>query len=47
MKGLAPTGPMFSIFKQALPYCAVMAIEIALIMVFPNLALWLPGLMIG
>ena len=46
MKGVAPPDTtMGDIYRAALPFCGLSLIAMALIMCFPALALWLPGLM--
>lgn len=46
MKGVAPPDTtMGDIYRAALPFCGLSLISMALIMAFPPLALWLPGLM--
>ena len=46
MKGVAPRGTtMGDIYRAALPFLYCDAIAMALIIVFPVIALWLPGLM--
>jgi tripartite ATP-independent transporter DctM subunit len=46
MKGLAPPGTtMGDIYKAGLPFLACDATAVALIMVFPQIALWLPSVM--
>jgi tripartite ATP-independent transporter DctM subunit len=46
MKGVAPPGTtMGDIYKAGLPFLACDAVAMALIMAFPGLVLWLPGLM--
>jgi len=46
MKGAAPHIKISDIYKAALPFLACDAIAIALIIIFPKIALWLPSLMI-
>ena len=46
MKGVAPPDTtMGDIYRAALPFCGLSLVAMALIMAFPPLALWLPGLM--
>ena len=46
MKGVAtPDTTMGDIYRAALPFCGLSLIAMALIIAFPTLALWLPGLM--
>ena len=46
MKGVAPPDTtMGDIYRAALPFLGLDLIALALIVVFPALALWLPGLM--
>jgi tripartite ATP-independent transporter DctM subunit len=46
MKGVAPPDTtMGDIYRAALPFCGLSLIAMALIMAFPAIALWLPGLM--
>ena len=47
MKGVAPPSTtMGDIYKAALPFVACDCVAVALIILFPALALWLPGLMV-
>ncbi len=47
MKGVAPPGTtMGEIFRAGLPFLGLMALAMALILVFPQIALWLPGMML-
>ena len=45
VKGIAPEIPMQTIFKGILPFCIAIAVMIALLLAFPRMALFLPGLM--
>ena len=46
MKGVAPPGTtMGDVYKAALPFIGLQIIAMALIMFFPPIALWLPGVM--
>ena len=46
MKGVAPPGvSMGDIIRAGLPFLALMAMAMALIMIFPGIALWLPSIM--
>ena len=46
MKGVAPPGvSMGDIIRVGLPFLALMAMAMALIMIFPGIALWLPSIM--
>ena len=46
MKGVAPPDTTLGdIYRAALPFCGLSLTAMALIMAFPTLALWLPGLM--
>lgn len=45
MKGVAPSGTtMGDIYKASLPFVIQQLLAMALIMIFPQIALWLPGL---
>ena len=45
MKGVTPAGTtMMDIYRAALPFVVLDVIAIAMVIVFPQLALWLPGL---
>ncbi len=47
MKGVAPPGTtMGEIFRAGLPFLGLMALAMALIIAFPQIALWLPGMML-
>jgi tripartite ATP-independent transporter DctM subunit len=45
VKGIAATVPLETIFRGALPFVISLCILVALLLLFPNLALWLPSLM--
>jgi C4-dicarboxylate transporter, DctM subunit len=45
IKGIAPDLALNDIIRGALPFVAVEAVAIALLFLFPQIALWLPGLM--
>jgi len=46
MKGVAPKGTtMEEIYKAVLPFVAIQMLAMVIIMAYPQLALWLPGLM--
>jgi C4-dicarboxylate transporter DctM subunit len=45
ISGIAPDIPLPTIFRGAAPYIAFAAIVLALIIVFPQIPLWLPSLM--
>jgi C4-dicarboxylate transporter DctM subunit len=45
VKGIAPDIPIESIFKGILPFCIAIAVMIALLLAFPQMALFLPRLM--
>jgi len=48
MKAVVPPGiTMLDIYKSIIPFVILQAIGLIIIMVFPQLATWLPGLMIG
>jgi len=48
MKGVAPPDTtMGDIYRAALPFLGCDLIVMALIIIFPQLALWLPGKIIG
>lgn len=47
MKGIAPDGvTMGDIYRSIIPFVLLQAICLAIVMIFPQLALWLPSLMI-
>jgi len=47
MKGVAPKGvTMGDIYRSIIPFVALQMVGLIIIMIFPQLALWLPGLMI-
>jgi tripartite ATP-independent transporter DctM subunit len=45
LKGVAPHVPMGEIYKSGFPFLGMNAIVMALMIVFPPISLWLPGLM--
>ena len=45
MKGVAPKGTtMGDIYRAALPFCLLSILAMAIITIFPTIALWLPSL---
>jgi len=47
LRGVAPKGvTMGDIYRSVIPFVIIQAVGLAIIMVFPRLALWLPGMMI-
>ena len=44
IKGIAPESPLETIFKGILPFTIAVLICIAIVLYFPQLSLWLPGL---
>jgi len=48
MKGVVPPGvTMGDIYKSVIPFVALQAIGLIIIMIFPQIATWLPGMMLG
>ena len=47
VQGIAPDVPLRDILAGALPYVAVLGIGIAVLAIFPGLATWLPGQVLG
>ncbi len=48
LRGVAPKEiPMSDIFKSALPFLAIQLLGLILLMIFPQLILWLPGIVYG
>ena len=45
MKGIAPDIPMGDIYRGVLPFVLCLVIGLALVVIFPQIALWLPGRM--
>jgi len=45
MKGIRPDMPMIDLYKSVIAFVPLQATGLAIIMVFPQLALWLPGLL--
>jgi TRAP-type mannitol/chloroaromatic compound transport system permease large subunit len=46
MKGIAPPDTMMSeVYKAAVPFILIDLVAILLVMIFPIIALWLPGFM--
>jgi TRAP-type C4-dicarboxylate transport system permease large subunit len=45
VKGIAPDIPMQTIYKGVLPFVIAVAVMMALLVAFPRMALFLPGLM--
>lgn len=44
IKGVAPDVPLESIFRGIMPFLIALFLLVGLLMAFPQLALWLPGL---
>jgi TRAP-type C4-dicarboxylate transport system permease large subunit len=47
LAGIIQDIPLYTIYKGILPFSAVMFVCILLIMIFPEIALWLPNLIIN
>jgi C4-dicarboxylate transporter DctM subunit len=47
LKGVAPDVPLPTVLKGSLPFVLLMFLAMVLISVFPGIALWLPGQMMG
>jgi TRAP-type mannitol/chloroaromatic compound transport system permease large subunit len=47
LKGVAPQWQLSDIYKGMLQFMVLQAIGLALVMIFPQLALWLPGVLYG
>jgi tripartite ATP-independent transporter DctM subunit len=47
MSGVAPDVPMYTIFKGVFPFWLIMVAVVALVIIFPQIALFLPDLMMG
>ena len=47
MKGMQPSTPMAEIIRSAFPFLLCEAVTLILVMIFPQIALYLPGLMRG
>ena len=47
MSGVAPDVPMYAIFKGVFPFWVIMLTVVALVIIFPQLALFLPNIMMG
>jgi C4-dicarboxylate transporter DctM subunit len=47
LSGMAPDIPMYTVFRGIIPFLVAMVIVIVLIIAFPQIALFLPGTMIG
>jgi C4-dicarboxylate transporter DctM subunit len=47
VQGIAPDIPVRDILVGSLPYVAVLALGIVLLVLFPDLVLWLPNRMFG
>lgn len=48
MKGVVPPGiTMGDIYKSVIPFVGLQAIGLIIIMIFPQIALWLPSMMLG
>ena len=45
--GMAQDIPMYSIFRGIIPFLVAMVICLALVIAFPQIAMFLPGVMIG
>lgn len=47
VKAIAPDVPLSKVLIGSLPFLVILAVGIILVAIFPQLALWLPGIMIG
>ena len=47
MSGVAPDVPMYTIFRGVFPFWLIMIAVVALVIIFPQIALFLPDLMMG
>lgn len=47
VKSIAPDIPLSVVLKGAIPFLIILALGIVLVAIFPQLALWLPTMMIG
>ena len=47
LQALRPERPVIDIYKGVAPFALVVLIALAIVTAFPQLALWLPGTMIG
>jgi tripartite ATP-independent transporter DctM subunit len=47
LKGVAPDVPLSTVLRGSLPFVLIMFLTIVLITIFPQIALWLPGRMMG
>jgi C4-dicarboxylate transporter DctM subunit len=45
--GLVPDVPLYTIFRGVWPYLYAMIIAMIILIVFPQISLWLPGIMMG
>lgn len=45
LKGVAKGATMGDIYRASLPYCYIQTLEVAILLAFPAISLWLPGLM--
>ena len=47
LKGVAPQVALPTILRGALPFVLLMLLSMVMLSVFPQIALWLPNLMMG
>ena len=48
MKGVAPKDvTIMDIYKSIIPYVGLQALGLAIVMIFPQIAMWLPQRMVG
>jgi len=47
VKGIAPDIPLSVVLKGSIPFLLILALGIVLVAIFPQMALWLPNMMIG
>lgn len=45
LKGVAKGATIGDIYRASLPYCYIQTLEVAMLLAFPAISLWLPGLM--
>ena len=45
MKSIAPGVPLSTVYRGVLPFCLADVVRVVLLIAFPAIVLWLPGLM--
>jgi len=47
LKGVAPQVPLMTVLSGSMPFVLIMFLQIVLLVIFPEIALWLPNMAMG